>query len=510
MLFSVSILFNRQSLASFGLAFSLVGSTFSVCGLQSVEAAGTSPPSRQPRSNAAKVGTLSREGSRGLEGQLDKKLLQSVALLYGSGQFEKALGLVEEARHQGADAATVTQLRACLLDKTRPLIYPLAEARLAVRFSPHSSLALTNLAILLQRNGERAEAIEKYRAALATDAANWKAHLGLAQCLAVDGVDGRQIAEHELKLAFATNSDSAEKWAALGATFIVLQDYAQAQDCYSRALKAKPGDYWLRCGLAKACLLNGEKQEAFGLFAEVVNGQLSDPDLALLYAGCGLLSAAELKQILLIGERNFAGNHDFFYKFGRRVEALNNLDLAQQAYLDALNSTTTPAAAVLSAIGNRMQAGDKPAALALYEKYGNVDSAHSRDAFALPLKNLGSLINGGDSSLKIVHAVFRNIKCGCRRPVLELRLRSQPGVVFAALRDEKEPPACFIYDAKVANAQAILNKTRRDEDLVDVISEEPVKSVAELVQLIQTAADQPDKHLFSLWSFQPSSMELPK
>ena len=89
-------------------------------------------------------------------------------------------------------------------------------------------------------------------------------------------------------------------------------------------------------------------------------------------------------------------------------------------------------------------------------------------------------------------------------------MRSQPGVIFAALRDEKEPPACFIYDAKVSSAQAILNKTRRDEDLVDVISEEPVKSVPELVQLIQTAADQPDKHLFSLWSFQPSSMELPK
>ena len=92
-----------------------------------------------------------------------------------------------------------------------------------------------------------------------------------------------------------------------------MQDYAQAQDCYSRALKAKPGDFWLRCGLAKACLLNGEKQEALALFAEVVNGQLSDSDLALLYAGCGLLSPAEIKQILLVGERNFTGNHDFFY-----------------------------------------------------------------------------------------------------------------------------------------------------------------------------------------------------
>ncbi len=444
----------------------------------------------------------------------EAKLLCEIVALSRDAKYEQALTLLDSS-HLGHSSVKLSIARTYLLEKTKPLVYPLAEARLAVRLGPHNCQALTNLGLLLQRNGERGAAIEKYRAATQIDAAAWEAHLGLAQCLAVDGVDGRQIADRELKAAFITADDSAEKWSLMGSTFIVLQEYARAQDCFSRALKAKPGDYFLRCGLAKACLLNGERQEASELFAEVITPALVDPQLALLYASSKVVSADDLLKILQIGEHNFVGDHLFFYRFGREVEAHGYLDLAQQAYLDAAKSTVAPAVYALALIGNRSAAGQDAQAQTIFEKYcpaGALAAAkNNRDPFALPLASIGGLFKApSDSALKIVHVVFRNIKCGCRRPVIELKLRSHPGVIFAALQDEKDPPACFIYDAKVSNAAAILDKTKRDEDKVDVISEEPVKSVFELVQLIQKATDQPDKHLFSIWSFQPSPMELPR
>lgn len=450
---------------------------------------------------------------------VEAQVLSEVSALAKSGQYDRALTLLDE-KHL-PHSARVSVVRSVLLDKTKPLIYPLAEARAAVRLNPKSALALTNLAVLLQRNGERADAIEKYRAATLLEPANWKAHLGLAQCLAVDGVDGRAIADRELKAAFGSPDDSAEKWSALGSTFLVLSEYARAQDCYSRALRARPGDYFLRAGLAKACLLNGEGGEAQKLFEEVVTGSLNDPELALLYARSKFVGEADFAKIADLGEHNFIGDNVFFYHLGRAADSRGWLELGKRAYAYSAANTVAPAAAALALIGNRSAAGKDDEARAVFEKYtapqvsGAASSAApprtSKDPFALPLAAVGPLLtDSGDSSLKIVHAVFRNIKCGCRRPVLELKLRSQPGVLFACLQDEKNPPACFIYDAKVANAAAIIDKTRREEDQVDVISEEPVKSVTELVQLIQKATDQPDKHLFSIWTFQPAAMELPK
>jgi tetratricopeptide (TPR) repeat protein len=116
-----------------------------------------------------------------------------------------------------ADSFLFHLYQSVLLFKTKPLIYPLAAARAAVKINGRNSLLpTTNLGSLLQRNGERANAIEKYRAALAVDPGDWRAHLGIAQCLAVDGTDGRVIAERELKLACQTANDSVEKWFALG------------------------------------------------------------------------------------------------------------------------------------------------------------------------------------------------------------------------------------------------------------------------------------------------------
>ncbi len=90
-----------------------------------------------------------------------------------------------------------------------------------------------------------------------------------------------------------------------------------------------------------------------------------------------------------------------------------------------------------------------------------------------------------------------------------MKLRSLSGVIFAHLQDAKDPPACIVYDDKLIDSKAII-ATKREEDKVEVMSDQPVKSLPELVKIIQDAAEKPDKHIFTLWSFEPPPMELPK
>lgn len=164
---------------------------------------------------------------------LDAKLLfNQVGLLYRDGKFEEALtalNAAKDAQKISADSFLYHLYQSVLLFKTKPLIYPLAAARAAVKINGRNAVANSNLGSLLQRNGERANAIEKYRAALAVDPGDWRAHLGIAQCLSVDGTDGRVIAERELKLACQTANDSVEKWFALGSTYLVLRLNQEAE-----------------------------------------------------------------------------------------------------------------------------------------------------------------------------------------------------------------------------------------------------------------------------------------
>jgi hypothetical protein len=83
-------------------------------------------------------------------------------------------------------------------------------------------------------------------------------------------------------------------------------------------------------------------------------------------------------------------------------------------------------------------------------------------------------------------------------------------VVFAHIEDAKEYPAVIVYDAKKTTLESVLKHVRREEDVIETTGDSPVQSIPELVQLVQSASDKPDKHIFSLWSFLPPPMELPK
>lgn len=439
--------------------------------------------------------------------------------LYRQGKYEDALAVVKKIKDAGLDDYQVRSHMAVNLFMTRPLIYPLAEARLAVKMNPRSAVANTNLGVLLQRNGERANAIEKYRAASTIDPSDWRAHVGIAQCLVVDGADGRIIAERELKLARAvTTGDTAARFYALGATYLVLRMYTDAEDCFRQMLKAKAGEANERTaqlGLLKAALGANNVKLISELAPVVLKTEAFDEKAALAMAlPAAHLDNGQLTDLYTIVEKKFSKSEQFFYLLGRNFENSGQLNLAYKAYLQAVNLSGASSASVLSLIGNRAQVGELEEAKRLTAQYVVGKPAkltgHNKDIFARSLQYAQQILSSEvEPTLHILNVQFSNIKCGCRIPVIELSLRSLPAVIFARVQDEKDPHACIIYDSKVSTSQAIVS-IKRDDDKVEVLNDQPVKSLPELVKIVQAAADKPDKNIFTLWSFEPPPMELPK
>jgi len=405
-------------------------------------------------------------------------------------------------------------------NKDRALIYSLSSAKEAARLAPSDANALTNLGILLQKNGQRADAVDAYKKAAAINPKDYRPKLGIAECLSVDGTDGRQIAERELKAACETVEDSAVKWINLGATYAVLRMFPNATACFNRALKVDAQNYPLQVMRFKTALAEHDTATIKAMVEAVVCDKLVDQEAAL---GLALAPDNEvgpdLKQKLLtIAEKNFFGQGDFFYQLGRNFEANQHLDMAYSAYQTALKYSPAESRFVVSVIGNRLAAGRADEAMAAYRQSseggnktaGGQASGRDKTVFAHVLACVGQLLQSDDSGMHLLKAKWKNIKCGCRMGVIEIKLITQPGVVFAHLEDAKDYPCVVVYDAKKNNQESIFKHAKHEEDIIEVISDSPVQSIPELVQLIQSASDKPDKHIFSLWSFLPPPMELPK
>lgn len=455
------------------------------------------------------------------------KLKAQVKGLLNEGKADEAIAVVEKSK---ADKLllpyVVPGYLAVLYNVTgkKPLIYSLPEAKVAVKAKPNDATLRTNLGILLQKNGDRSGAVEQYRKATTLDATDWRPHVGISQCLSVDGVDGRVIAEKELKLAVATTSNTTQKWAALGRTYLVLRMYKDASACLDKLLKLMPTDYSAKCLRLKAALLEGTAANFSGLVPDVITPALVDQELAVLLAGApGELVAPEAKKNLLeICRTNFIGSHETYYKMGRALDLLSQFDLAEIAYNDALKSAPQNSCYKLSLIGNRLSAKDEAKANQYISTFcpalpGDDKPAKKyRDAFAGTLAFVPQIVKAAESpsepqpALHVYRAVYHHINCGCRLPVVEYKLRNHPGIVFANLLDVKEPPLTVIYDARHVKPDTIISIDKRDDDVVEVLSDDPVKSLPEIVRIIQKAADKPDKHIFSIWSFDPPPMEFPE
>lgn len=455
------------------------------------------------------------------------KLKSQIKGLLNEGKNDEAIALVEKSKADKVlPGYVVPGYLSVLYNVTgkKPLIYSLPEAKAAVKAKPNDAVLRTNLGILLQKNGDRSGAVEQYRKATTLDNTDWRPRVGISQCLSVDGVDGRVIAEKEMKLAVATASNTTSKWAALGRTYLVLRMYKEASPCFEKLLKLAPADFSAKCLRLKAALLEGTGASFSSLVPEVITPALVDQELAVLLAGApGELVSCEAKKNLLdICRVNFLGSHETYYKMARALELLKQYDLAETAYSDALKNAPQNSCYKLSLIGNRLSAGDETRASEYIKTFcpalpaDDKPAKKYRDAFAGTLAFVPQIVSAAENStepqpaLHLYRAVYHHINCGCRLPVVEYKLRNHPGIVFANLLDVKEPPLTVIYDARHVKPDTIISIDKRDDDVVEVLSDDPVKSLPELVRIIQKAADKPDKHIFSIWSFEPPPMEFPE
>lgn len=438
--------------------------------------------------------------------------------LVRQGQNQQALEALDKL--SGSSDYLMHAYRAYLYSYLKPLVYSLPEAKMAVKLKPGSATCRTNLGLLLQRNGQRAEAVEQYRQAINIDSSDWRPHVGIAQCLGVDGADGKQIAERELKLASATSEQSSAKWMTIGTTMIVLRQYKEGAVVFNRLLSLAPHDTRVRALYLK-CLLHLPGDVTSTLVESVVSPELADKELVLLIASLpqGKLTESKRADLLSISQTNFASDDSFFYDLGRAFEKVNRDDLAQNAYLTALKIAPTSSRYILSLIGNRLKANDHQGALDYIKTYvpaehmatgGIKTTKRYKDSFAHTLALLPQVVGEGQvEKLHILKAVYHHLNCGCRIPVIEFRLRNLNGVVFAGMLDMTEPPLTVIYDATLVKPDTIISTAKREDDVIELLSDEAVESLPDVIRLIQTASDKPDKHIYTIWSFEPPPMELP-
>jgi tetratricopeptide (TPR) repeat protein len=449
-----------------------------------------------------------------------ERLYNEALEFYLVERWARAFDLGQECCALAPQNARYRAALAVFAAKDRPLIYSLEAAKGASRIAPHDANAMTNLAIMFQKNGQRVEAVDRYKKAEAMSNKDYRPRLGIAQCLCIDGNDGLAIAEQELQAAVDTPEDSVAKWSSLGMTYFTLRQNASATACFKKALKIEPQNYWLQTWRLKCALAEHDVPTIKALVPDVVCDKLADPEIALALA---LLPdndfSPDLKDRLLhICEKNLFANAPFFYQLGRNLEVVSHLDRAYEAYQVALKAAPGECQYIVSEIGNRLAAGRNDEAFAVWGQSSAERNKpllpgmvlRDKGPFAHVLDCVGALLQSDSSGVHITRVKFKNIKCGCRIPVMQMKMTIEPGVVFAHIEDAKEYPAVVVYDAKKTSPETIFKHVRHEDDVIEVLSDSPVQSIPDLVRLVQAASDKPDKHIYSLWSFVPPPMELPK
>ncbi len=313
---------------------------------------------------------------------------------------------------------------AVFADKDRPLIYSLSTAKEAARLAPRDANVLTNLGRLFQKNGQRADAVDRYKKAETLNPKDYRPKLGIAQCLCIDGNDGMAIAEQELKAAAETPEDSTEKWSNVGVTYLTLHHFPNATACFTRALKLDPKNYRLQSLRLKSALAEHDMATIKALVPDVLTEKLFDAEIAL---GLALLPDNDFgpdqkEKLLHICERNMTVNATFFYQLGRNFEVVSHLDMAYEAYKLALKAAPGECQYIVSEIGNRLAAGRNDEA---FEIWGQSSAERNKvvaagtvlrdkGPFAHVLDCVGELLQSDSSGVHLTRVKFKNIKCGCR------------------------------------------------------------------------------------------------
>lgn len=133
--------------------------------------------------------------------------------------------------------------------------------RRAVALRPHEAEYLASLGeVLSWRPADRREARTHYQAALARDATNVRARVGMANLLVWSGRTLEALPEFDSILAEDPGHVGARSGKA--GAFEQLQRYEEARELYAGSLRLSPGDWFLAARLARMELALGNVREA--------------------------------------------------------------------------------------------------------------------------------------------------------------------------------------------------------------------------------------------------------
>ena len=489
----------------------------------------------------------------------------SIDELARQGKYADAYTRLQQAKSTAGGGAALSAISAVVTAESgHHLLQSLEDARAAARgfaapgfvaSARERSIVICNLGVLLQQNGEKGPALDKYKQAIALDKANWRAHLGYAQIMAVDGFEGRTLAEKELAepemISIArTNLDAADE---IASTYLVLRMPKQARKTLESALSASESSASslqrssTRRLYIKACLQLIESgattrsnesidlAQLSTLISQAIAAKDFDMPLALSLAAPACRKALgpdlirEMMKVLAASrDHMFTGQIDFYQSLGYALETpdsdadgTKNIDAvsAEQAYRTALMWSQGAPRETISLMGNLHLQGkplELPAESPAKKTY--------KDRLERTLERVMRLIPTGDIEKGRVHAwhgTLKNLKCGCRISVIEYKLESHEGILLARIEDKKEPGATVIYDTSKIDAQGLMpvfKGATKELEAMETRDDQAITSVHQLVRILQkaeregkggTGATSASAHTFNYWSFTRPSLQLP-
>lgn len=452
----------------------------------------------------------------------------------------------------------------------KPLLYALEQAKLAQRHAgglrrEERSLLTSNLASLSQTNGEKERAYKLYEEAIGLDGANWRAHLGLAQVASVDGSDGRVLALKELQLVRDNREVGCERLLALGKTYYALEMYHPAKVALLEALRlaqAASSSVTAEClgaikiWLLKSCIEeknqkiaefrrlsknaghigmsavrqtgtqatsaaaietdmgSGHENEFDPNLLELINESLHatyiDPELAIFLAR-GALSNEQLELLWSKVSERFIGEGKFYYELARLMETGRKprLDLAEAGYRQAI-AWNNGGLENLSLAANLSRQGKTEELRKLLTETTFTLKDNFRTAFEKVSRNFQEK-GENFQNLFLYRGVLKNLKCGCRLSIVEYKLETSKGIIFARLDDKKEPPVTLFFNSDLipaAQLASALQGVAKEQEKFELTAIEPLKGLVDLVEHMQKLEDSRKRKSFNMWSFVPPPLKL--
>jgi len=201
----------------------------------------------------------------------DKKIrietgLELIEIHSADGDLDKAAAIVSELRKVAPDDES-------LLYTAYSIYSDLAnESLLSLSVvNPNSARLHQAMAHELAKRGNKAEAIENYRAALKIDPKLPGLHFELAEMLRTLGTPAaRQEAENEYKMALQVNPIDEQSESRLADIALERGDLQEAKERYTRALQSQPNDPEASLGLAKVYITMEKPKQAEALLQRAI------------------------------------------------------------------------------------------------------------------------------------------------------------------------------------------------------------------------------------------------